>query len=92
MSHIKVYTGYNERTNSRSYRHFEIVSKLPEVEEVFNQGDYKCIEVSPASIDCEQGKDEVYLYDCFIARMVRCDDEDEFWEEYFAIKKEEEQC
>lgn len=91
MTTIKAYTGYNERTGTHYYRTFEIVDTLPEVGETCNQGDYKCTEINEVYLDCEQGKDDVYNYNYYAATMQSCDPDDgEPWNEYFAVKKDEE--
>lgn len=62
---IKAYTSYNESNNTRFYREFDIVDSLP-TDEV-NGDERKVIKnVSPVSLDHEQGNDDVYDYDFYV--------------------------
>lgn len=72
---IRAYTSYSERSNSRYYRDFEIVDKLPEIGDVvYGDKDGATVDygerervnnIFAVSLDCEQGNDDIYNYDFF---------------------------
>lgn len=73
MTTIKAYTSYNERTNKRFYRNFELIGELPCVGEVNN--DLTVKDIYPAYLDSEQDSEEVYDYDFFEVEEEREDGE-----------------
>lgn len=90
MATIKAYVNYDERRGVHQYTNFEIVERLPEIGETFNQGDYECVAIEPVELDCEQGSDEAYNYSFYCCTMRHCDtpaeewDKDE-WQVYYAV-------
>lgn len=99
---IKAYTSYSERTNTRYYRDFEIVDKLPGIGEVIYEycGDRKTVtEINEVMLDYEQGNDKVYDYK-YYALTIKFEElsNDNVWIEdkdneetlYVAIEKEDE--
>lgn len=76
MAKIKAYTSFNEYNNTHSYAEFEIVDRLPEVNDVIYGDDDNCIskyygerervtKILNANLDYEQPNDRVYEYDYF---------------------------
>lgn len=61
---IKAYTNYNERSNTHSYREFDVIDALPEIGTTQSNGEV-VKEINPISIDCEQGHDDVFYYDFY---------------------------
>ena len=102
MKKIKVYTGYNYRTNTRYYKNFEVVDRLPEVGEIVWGGDYHgerdvVKAVLPVAIDPEQGSDEVWDYEYYAVTIaLEEQDDDGEWAEgfeetrYYAVRRKEE--
>jgi hypothetical protein len=84
---IKVYTGYKEYTNAHLYTWFEIVPYLPEIGDDING--WKVTGIFPASLDCEQGSDEVYNYDYYEVETVEMDGADTMTL-FYAIEKPDE--
>lgn len=63
MSTIRAFTSYNESSNTRGYRMFDIIDSLPEVGGTYNGEEVK--EVNSVYLDAEQDSDEVYNYDYY---------------------------
>ena len=73
---IKAYTGYNQRTDTRYYNYFEIVSKLPEIgENDYGFEGYKVVEINPVKLDVQQNDDDVYNYDFYEVVVEEKDDD-----------------
>lgn len=90
MKKIKAYVSYTERTNTRHYKNFEIVNKLPEINENYNYryGGEKVTEINQVTLDCEQGSDEVYNYKFYEVTTVNDDGDESYSYECMPIEEE----
>lgn len=97
---IKAYVSYDERTNTRSYREFDIVANLPTIGDFVSGGTWKgerhiVKDIIELEIDCEQGNFDVWDYEYYrIVLAFEELDENNNWVdsndddyEYIAIKR-----
>lgn len=94
MAKITAYTSYDERTNTRYSRDFEIVSGLPKVNDTFTDAELTVTvkSVFPVALDCEQGSDEVWSYDFYCVECDAVNDEGEAFDydvKYICIRRAE---
>ena len=87
MEKIKAYVDWNDTNHTHYYKYFEIIEKLPEKKDVFDENGERILKIESVKLDCEQWNKEVYNYDYYVAEIeydygVTID-----W--YFCIKKEE---
>ena len=83
---IKAYVGYDERTNTKSYRRFWIADKLPRIGDVWNETmEEKVTYVEKAIISYRQDGDEIPLYNFY--KLGTEDFEHEKDTHYICVKK-----
>lgn len=81
MSKIKIYTNYRERTNTHFYRYFDIVDKIPQVNEIVDESFFdwdkkvftarnRVCKVERVDIDCEQGVSNWEEYDYYCVETI----------------------
>ena len=87
MKKIKAYIGWNDTNHTHHYKEFEIVKKLPEKRDVFDENGERIIKIENVKLDCEQGNEEVYNYDYYVAKIEYDYGLTTDW--CFCIKKEE---
>lgn len=87
MKTIKAYIGWNDKNHTHYYKDFEIIEKLPEKKNVFDENGERIIKIESVKLDCEQGNEEVYNYDYYVAKIEYDYGVTTDW--YFCIKKEE---
>lgn len=86
MSTIRVFTSYNESSNARKYRMFDIIDSLPEVGGTYNGEEVK--EVNSVYLDAEQDSDEVYNYDYYhiITKCLDAEDQEDESDYFVAVE------
>lgn len=87
MEKIKAYIGWNDTNHAHYYKEFEIIEKLPEKKNVFDENGERIIRIESVRLDCEQGNEEVYNYDYYVATIEMDYGLETDW--YFCIKKED---
>ena len=87
MEKIKAYIGWNDTNHTHYHKEFEIIEKLPEKKDVFDENGERIVKIENVKLDCEQGNDDVYNYDYYVAKIEYDYGVTTDW--YFCIKKEE---
>lgn len=92
MEEIKIWTHYDERTNTHEYAYAYIVDELPDEGDhvSFIYADEIATCVYPAWIDCEQPSGEVFKYDIYQVEIMDAENEEDIDWVYVAVKREEE--
>lgn len=88
MKKMKAYIGWNDKNHTHYYKDFEIIEKLPEKKNVFDENGERIIKIESVKLDSEQGNEEVYKYDYYVATIEMDYGLETDW--YFCIEKEEE--
>lgn len=96
---IRAYTSYNDYRKIHYYTDFEVIDKLPSLDDksfggydAWNYEDFKILEINSVHLDCEQGSQEVYNYD-YYEIVIQYKDDDKLEKDHFyvAIEKPEEE-
>lgn len=68
MKKIRAYVDWDDETKTHYYNDFEVVEKLPKINDVCYDDDCsieRVRSIENVELDCEQGNDDVYNYDYY---------------------------